>query len=131
MDISEIVETMRQLLRDLHAGWYIISATIIYLVINILRGKAGFDIPFVTKLWNKIQSKAVKTYIILGLFGLAGGLLSIGQPNADVWLFLDAFLGGIAFGCSVLGIRHTAKATMETDSVISMRERMKKLIKRG
>jgi len=130
MDISGVVETIRSMLQDLHAGWYILAATLLYVIINVLRGKAGFKVPFVTKLWDKIKSKATKTYIILGLFGVAGGLLSLDQPKVDIWVFLDAMLGGVVFGCSVLGIRHAAKATMDTNPVIGMRKKMSSIIKR-
>jgi len=130
MDFTGIIEALRQLFQDFHAGIYIGVAAILYLVINVLRGKAGFSVPFVTKLWNKIKSKAVKTYILLGLFGIAGGLLTLGSKESDIWLFLDGCLAGIGMGIGTLGLRQATKTTLETESVKALKTKMKGILKK-
>lgn len=130
MDFTGVLEALRQLFSDFSAGVYIGCAAILYLAINVLRGKAGFSVPFITKLWNKIESKAVKTYILLGLFGIAGGLLTLGSKESGIWLFLDGFLAGIGMGIGTLGLRHATKTTLETDSVKALKTKMKGLLKK-
>jgi hypothetical protein len=130
MDFTGIIDALRQLFQDFHAGIYVGVAAILYLVINVLRGKAGFSVPFITKLWNKIESKAIKTYILLGLFGVAGGLLTLGSTESDIWLFLDGFLAGIGMGIGTLGLRQAAKTTLETESVKALTSKMKDIIKK-
>ena len=130
MDFTGIIDAFRQLFQDFHAGVYIGVAAILYLIINILRGKAGFSVPFITKLWNKIESKAIKQYILLGLFGVAGGLLTLGSKESDIWLFLDGFLAGVGMGIGTLGLRQAAKTTLETESVKALTTKMKDIIKK-
>lgn len=130
MDFTGVIEALRQLFSDFHAGVFVACASILYLLINMLRGKAGFSIPLITKLWNKIESKAVKTYILLGMFGLAGGLLTLGAEGWTIWLFLDGFLAGIGMGIGTLGLRHATKTTLETESVKALKTKMKGILKK-
>ena len=53
MDASEalgIVEGLRNIFSEFSAGWFVGLSTICYLIIQILRGKAGFKIPFITSM---------------------------------------------------------------------------------
>ena len=128
MDILALLESFRELFQDFHASVWLGTAAVLYIVINVLRGKLGFNIPFVTKLWNKIESKALKTGILLFLFGVSGGLTTLASAGVTIWLFLDGMIAGIMMGVTTIGVRQTAKATMESNSVQVMKEKTKELL---
>jgi hypothetical protein len=128
MDILALLESLRELFQDFHASLWLGLAAVLYIAINILRGKLGFNIPFVTKLWNKIESKALKTGILLGLFGLAGGITALASAGVTIWLFLDGVIAGLALGVTTIGARHTAKTALQSNSVQKMKAKTKELL---
>lgn len=121
----DMFESLRELFQDFHAGPFIGVAGVLYIVIQILRGKGGFDVPWLTTAWNKLESKAVKTWIILGLFGLTGVFTALGNGETDFWRLVDALLAGMGLGFGTLGLRSTAKNTMESDGVQNLKDKMK------
>lgn len=127
MDTTQLIESLRELFTKFNAGLFIGISACLYVIINVLRGKAGFKVPFITKLWNKIQSKNFKNWAILFLFGVAGGLVTLGADQFTIWLFLDGFLAGIGTGIGTIGTRHVLKNSMESPTV----GKLKKVMKRG
>jgi hypothetical protein len=125
-----MLEGLRGLFQDFNAGIFLGLASALYIVINVLRGKAGFNVPWITKQFNKIKSKAGKNAILLALFGLAGGLTTLNSADPTVWLFLDGVLAGISLGVGTIGSRHVIKSVADTDTVKSMATKMSKLVKK-
>ena len=128
MEIAGLITSMRQLFQDFHAGWYIGLATCLYILINILRGKSGFKVPLITNLYNRIQSKATKTWIILLLFATSGGLITLGGAETSIYLFMDGMLAGLSIGLTAMGTRHAIKASSESNSVQSLKKSMKAMV---
>lgn len=111
-DILGLIDGLRELFQEFNAGIFLGFAAICYLIIQLFRGKAGFKIPFVTK-WFEGLSKEVKTYILLGLFGVAGALTSLGADEVTFWTVLDGLLAGIAAGVGTIGTRNVVKQGIE------------------
>jgi len=122
MDPTAAIQALREVFQDFSAGLFIGFATICFLVIQVLRGKAGFEIPFVTK-WLEKLNKEIKTTIILVLFGIAGALASLGADEVTVWTVIDGVLAGLATGFTTIGVRNTAKQSYE--GVKKLKEKMK------
>jgi len=131
MEIGGIIATLRQLFQDFQAGWYIGVATVLYLLIQILRGKAGFNIPLVTKFFDKLPNKNIKTWVLLFLFGVAGGLVTLGSQNPSFLGFMDGALGGITVGLTTIGTRHAIKVTTESNSVQKLKSQVKAVVNKG
>ncbi len=111
-ELLGLVEGLRVLFAEFHAAWFLGVATICYLVIQVFRGKAGFNIPFITKWFEKLPKEA-KTYIILGTFGLAGAFTSIGDGPVTFWTIMNGFLVGVVAGMGTIGTRSAAKQGIE------------------
>jgi hypothetical protein len=129
MEALGLIESLRGLFQDFNGGLFVGLTSVLFILINILRGKSGFKIPWLTKAFEKIKSKAAKTWIILGLFSLTGGLMTIGEGFA-IWIFLDGLLAGLCVGFTTLGVRHGIKTTNESDGVTKLKEKMKNALKR-
>jgi hypothetical protein len=112
-DMSGVIEGIRNVFQDFNAYWFLGLATLCYLVIQVLRGKAGFEIPYVTA-WVEKLSKESKTYIILGLFAVAGVLTSLGVEKVTIWTILDGMFAGIAAGVGTIGTRNVVKQGIES-----------------
>lgn len=124
----DLIESLRGLFQDFHAGSFIGISSILYILIQVLRGKAGIDIPWLTTAWNKIESKSVKTWIILGLFGLTGVFTALGSEEVSFLSVIDSLLAGLGVGLGTLGFRTAAKNTMESEGVQSFKDKMKDAI---
>jgi len=112
MDFVVIFNSLQEAFKDFNAGILTGFAALCYIVIQAMRGKFG-DIPYVTK-WLEKLPKEVKTYVILGFFGIAGGLTgSVGATDVTFWSVLNAIGAGVSAGALTVGIRHTAKQGME------------------
>jgi hypothetical protein len=112
-DVTGLIAGFQQLFKDFHAAWFIGLSTFLYIVIQILRGKFGFSVPFITAAFEKLPALA-KTYILLGLFGVAGGLMTLGMDKFSIWLFLDGMLSGVTTGLTAMGIHEAGKKHIET-----------------
>jgi len=110
-DVLGIIQGIREIFQEFHAGIFLGVAAICYLIIQVFRGKAGFKVPYVTA-WFERRTKEVKTYIILGLFGLAGGLTAL-SGDISVWSIVDGILGGLAAGIGTIGARNVVKQGIE------------------
>ena len=112
MDFFTLFGSLQEAFADFNAGVLTGFAAICYIVIQAMRGKFG-DIPYVTK-WLEKLPKEVKTYVILGFFGVAGGLTgSVGVDNVTFWTVLSAIGAGVSAGALTIGFRSAAKQGME------------------
>ena len=107
-----LVDGIRQIFSDYRSAWYLGCTTLCYLFIQVLRGKAGFSIPWLTK---KIESmpKEFKTYAIVGIFGLTGFLGTFAGSPVSGGALLDGFLKGLAVGIGTIGTRNVLKQGIE------------------
>lgn len=125
-----LLEAVHEFIGNINAGVYAIVISGLYILINILRGKAGFDVPFLTKAWNKIKNKHIKTSIIMGLFALVGGITTLQEGNLGFWNFIHGMVGGIIVGWSVLGVRHQSKAAMESKTAKMLKDKIMAVVKK-
>jgi len=112
IDSVGVMEYLKQIFTDFHAAWYLGIAAVCYLIIQVLRGKAGFNIPYVTT-WIEKLNKEAKTYIILVLFAAAGGLSTLGTDKMDIWVVLTGILDGVTLGITTVGVRNITKQGIE------------------
>jgi hypothetical protein len=107
-DYIGLVSNIQQIFKDFRSAWYLGCTTFCYLMIQILRGKAGFQIPWVT---TKIDglNKEVKTGIVIGVFVLIGFLGAFAQKPLHFTTILDGLLGGLALGVGTVGTRNVVK----------------------
>jgi len=106
MDYVELVDSIRTALVSFRSGWYLGCTALCYIIIQLMKGKAGFDIPLITP-WVESLSKGRKTGFILGLFSLAGLIAVFGSPDWKVMDLVDGALKGLALGLGAIGT-HTA-----------------------
>lgn len=115
MNASEMLglaEGLREMFSEFEAGWFVGLATVCYLVIQVLRGKAGFEIPYVTA-WIEKLPKEIKTTIIVSLFGISGSLLSLSSDPVTFFTLVDGFFAGVATGLGTIGARSVSKQAIE------------------
>lgn len=124
LDTTGLIDGLRLVFQDAHAAWYLGVATFLYLIIQVLRGKAGFKVPKVTDWFNNLKSKVTKVYIILFLFCASGALNSLKNPEWDFWTIMDGILAGLSVGVGTIGVRQAIKATMESESLANLKDKM-------
>jgi hypothetical protein len=112
MDLG-IIEGLREVFTNLQAGALLGVCTILYLVINLLRGKLVFNgkpvkVPWLTDKFNNL-AKELKTIIILGLFGVIGIITGIADGATGFWEILDSLTVGLLLGGSTIGLRNGIK----------------------
>jgi len=112
MESSDLSSGLVKLFTDFQSTWFLGLTTLCYLSINILRGKAGFQIPYVTA-WLEKQSKEAKTYVVVLFFALAGFFASFGAAKVDVFTVFSGIIQGISFGVATIGTRNLVKQGME------------------
>lgn len=122
LDVLGILEGIKEMFTDFKAFWWLGLSSFFYLVIQILRGKAGFNIPWVTKKLEKLP-KEIKTFVILGLFGVAGLLSTFGGESQGFMSFVENFINGIICGVMTIGVRNGAKQAIE--GIGQLKEKMK------
>lgn len=123
MDSIGILEGIKTMFQDFRAFWWLGLSSFLYIVIQILRGKAGFEVPWVTKKLEKLP-KELKTYVIIGLFAICGLLTTFGGDSMGVWDFFENFINGAILGITTVGVRHGAKQGIE--GIKKLKEKMKK-----
>jgi hypothetical protein len=111
MDES-LITGIGQALNDFRSGWFLGASTLCYLLIQVLRGKVGFSVPYVTA-WIEKKPKELKTYTILLFFALAGAFSAFGSDKVNVWVIVDGFLKGLALGVGANGARNVLKQGIE------------------
>jgi hypothetical protein len=113
MDQSgDFFTSLSQAFTDFRAGWFLGSATLCYLIINMLRGKAGFSVPIITP-WLEKQPKELKTYVIYGFFALAGLFKSFSVEHVTFGVVCNGFLQGLTLGLLTNGVRNGVKQGIE------------------
>ena len=109
-----LFQMLRDLFQNLHLGALAGLCTGLFIIINILRGKVSIGdkqlkIPWLTDKFNSL-AKELKTFILLGLFGIIGVLTTLSEvAKVTVWILLDGFLAGVMVGTVTLGIRQGYK----------------------
>lgn len=112
-DSGGLFGALQEMFQDFNTLWFIGLATFCYIVIQVLRGKAGFAIPGVTKFLEEKLSKEAKTYLIHLLFGIAGLLTSLEVEKVTFWTLLNGFLAGVVTSWTTNGARNTVKQGIE------------------
>lgn len=112
MDSPDLTAGLVQMFSDFQAGWFLGTTTLCYLLINVLRGKAGFVIPYVTP-WLEKQNREYKTYVIIIFFALSGFFASFGAQKVTVLAVLNGLLEGLSIGMGTIGARNTIKQGLE------------------
>ena len=110
-----LLEGLREVFTNLQAGPLLGVCTILYLVINVLRGKLQFGetvvkIPWLTDKFNSLE-KEWKTGIILGLFGIIGIITGVADGAGDFWSIVDSLATGLLVGGATIGLRNGVKQT--------------------
>ncbi len=109
MDQSlDLTQSIEQAINGFRTSWFIGASLCCYLVTQVVRGKAGFQIPYLTP-WIEKQNKEAKTYAILLFFSLAGGFAAFGSEHVSFSVVLDGFLKGLALGVGANGTRNIVK----------------------
>lgn len=129
-DLVGLIEAARGVFENFRSGLFLGLSGLLYLVIQILRGKAGFAVPFITDKFNSIKSAALKTWIILGLFAAVGGLTAVTTCVVSFNCILDGLLAGLTLGFGTLGIRETSKKTLESDGFKQLTDQIKQAVKK-
>jgi len=112
MDSPDLTAGLTRLFSDFQSAWFLGVTTLCYLVIQVLRGKAGFNIPYLTP-WLEKQNKEIKTYAVIIFFSLAGFFASFGADKVTVTSVIDGLLQGLAFGVGTVGTRNAIKQGIE------------------
>jgi len=112
MDVMTLIEQLNSALDGFKSGVCIGVAALCYLFIQLLRGKAGFDIPYATA-WIESLNKVSKTLVILGLSAAAGALTAISASGFGVLIIIKGILGGLGTGLMTIGVRNVAKQSIE------------------
>lgn len=113
MDQSlDLTQSIQQAINGFRVAWFFGASMCCYLLVQIFRGKAGFEIPYLTP-WLEKQSKEAKTYTILLFFALAGMFTAFGSERVTVGVIIDGFLKGLALGVGTNGVRNTVKQGIE------------------
>jgi hypothetical protein len=112
MESSDLTSGLTKLFTDFQSAWFLGLTTLCYLCINVLRGKAGFQIPYVTA-WLEKQNKEAKTYVVVLFFALAGFFASFGATKVDVFTVFSGIIQGISFGVATIGTRNLVKQGIE------------------
>lgn len=123
LEIIGILEGVKEMFQDFRAFWWLGLSSFFYLLIQILRGKAGFKVPWITKKLEDLP-KELKTFVILGLFGVAGLLSTFGGESLSFWAFAENFFNGLILGVGTIGVRNGAKQGIE--GIKKLKENMKK-----
>lgn len=108
----DLIDSLTQVFVDFRSAWFLGIVTLCYLFINLLRGKAGFVIPYVTP-WLEKQPKEIKTYAILLFFALAGTFTAFSAEKVTFTVILNGFLEGLTFGVGANGARNVIKQGIE------------------
>jgi hypothetical protein len=109
---QSLIDGISQAITDFRSAWFLGAGTLCYLLVQVLRGKAGFSVPYVTP-WLEKQSKEVKTYSILLFFALAGAFAAFSATKVTFTVILDGFLKGLALGVGANGTRNVLKQGIE------------------
>jgi hypothetical protein len=112
MDYPDLTAGLTRLFSDFQSAWFLGVTTLCYLIIQVLRGKAGFQVPYITP-WLDKQNKEIKTYAVIIFFALAGFFASFSADKVTVMSVLDGFLQGLAFGVGTVGTRNAIKQGIE------------------
>jgi hypothetical protein len=108
----DLTQSIQQAINGFSVAWFFGASMCCYLLVQIFRGKAGFEIPYLTP-WLEKQSKEAKTYIILLFFALAGMFAAFGSEHVTIGVIIDGFLEGLALGIGANGVRNTVKQGIE------------------
>jgi len=124
-DLVGLIGAARGVFDNFRSGVFIGISGLLYLVIQLLRGKCGFAVPFITEKFNSIKSQALKTWIILGLFTAVGALTSLSSGTFAFGSLLDSALAGLTLGFGTLGFRVASKNTIESDGFKELTDKIK------
>jgi fluoride ion exporter CrcB/FEX len=106
------VNALQHAITDFKSGWFLGAITLCYLCINVLRGKAGFNIPYLTE-WLEKQKKEVKTYAIVGFCIAVGFFSSFASPKVTVSVVVNGIIEGLAYAAGIVGVRNVVKQGIE------------------
>lgn len=112
MESADLISGVQQIFTDFQSAWYLGCTAVCYLIIQVLRGKAGFEVPWVTPKLEGL-SKEAKTYIIFVVFGLVGILGAFGEKTVTFVVLADGFLKGLALGVGTVGTRSLVKQGLD------------------
>lgn len=132
----DLIQMLRELFQNLNAGALFGACFVIYILINILRGKVKLGekplkIPWLTDKFNALQ-KEIKTFLLLSLFGIIGVITTIATgTQLTLWAILDGLLCGLITGATTLGIRSASKQGMEGFKKVKQAIQEKRVEKKG
>lgn len=127
-DIVGLITALQGVFENFKAGIFVGVSYALYLVIQLLRGKGGFSIPFITDKFNSIKSAAVKTWIIVGLFVVVGGVTAVANGGLSFTSVYSGLLAGLTLGLTTLGCRTVSKTTMESEEFKKVTDTIKQAL---
>lgn len=106
--MTEVIDAIKMTISNFNSGIFVLLSAICYLLIQLLRGKFGFSIPYITE---KIESlkKEVKTILIVSLFVIAGITSNISIENFNFYDVFNGLIDGLLLGLTTIGARNTVK----------------------
>lgn len=129
-DIVNLIVSARDVFDNFRSGIFVGLSCLFYLFIQILRGKAGFTVPFVTEKFNSIKSTAIKTWVVVGLFAVIGSLTSISKCGFSFNVLFDGLLAGLSVGFATLGFRSVSKTTLASEEFTKVTDSIKQALKK-
>jgi uncharacterized membrane-anchored protein YitT (DUF2179 family) len=109
---ESLIDVVQRAITDFRSGWFLGCSTLCYVLVNVWRGKAGFQIPYLTP-WIEKQPKEAKTYIVLLLFAFIGFFTAFSAQKVTFAVVFNGFLQGLGYGVGAIGARSAIKQGIE------------------
>lgn len=93
-------------------GVYLGVAAACFFLVQLIKGKFKVKIPYVTA-WLEGRGAAAKTYILWGLYAIAGGVLSLGAEHVTFWSVVNGIIAGLAVGLGATGAHTGVKQSID------------------
>ena len=105
---SDLLSSLSEIFTNFRTSIFLGFAAVCYLFIQVIKGKfLGIRIPYITS-WLEGKGSTAKRYILWGLFGIAGGLVSA-STGISFWKILNGIIAGLSVGVTTTGLHSSAK----------------------